>query len=118
MARDDFQQVGAGATKRALSPNSMCDWTGVNGNPLQYMPEAMQPDEGWYEKFDKTQGMFGTKNQPRDWLNVIWCATGGTFEAMYTDEAKPPVGLPYRGYQVSNDYQAYASHPISLRDES
>lgn len=95
----DMQQVGSGARKVSIAPNSMCDWTGVNNVPLQYMPDPVQADAGWFEKFNKSMGMFGTKNQPREWLNAIYCSTGNVYQPIYTEVVKPASGLTYRGFK-------------------
>ena len=60
----DLQQIinGTVGGLHEMAPNTMCDWTGVDGVPLLYMPQPMKADDGWFAKFPRIQGMFGTKN--------------------------------------------------------
>ena len=93
---------------KSIQAGQMCDWTNPvpGGLPIQYMPDAKLADQGFTDKYPAKTGMFGTKNEPNQLFNSIWCATSGSeYKCIYTDTTPPTPGLNYRAYLVENNYQ-------------
>ena len=96
----------------------MCDWTGINGHPLQYMPDAGKPDDGWRALHASDSGMFGTKGQPKEWLNTIDVSMDGeTYQNIITEESVSEE-QPYRSFSGLGDYQVVETIHLSMLGRS